>query len=88
MTVETSVYENNFTENEIEVYYIYDPDYKSINRNSVPANLQVPLIIETDFHWNNNDKESIEFNTFFVPVVIEGISFWAEVCLWSPAEGW
>ena len=49
MTVETSVYENNFTENEIEVYYIYDPDYKSINRNSVPANLQVPLIIETDF---------------------------------------
>ena len=39
MTVEVSVYENNFTENDIEVYYIYDPDYKSINRNSVPANL-------------------------------------------------
>ena len=65
MTVETSVYENNFTENEIEVYYIYDPDYKSINRNSVPANLQVPLIIETDFHWNNNDKETFRKHANF-----------------------
>lgn len=57
MTVEVSVYENNFTENDIEVYYIYEIDYKSVNRDSVPANMQVPLIIDTDFHWNNNDKE-------------------------------
>jgi len=57
MTVEMSVYENNFTENDIEVHYIYDIDYKSVNRNSVPANMQVPLIVDTDFHWNNNDKE-------------------------------
>ena len=57
MTVEVSVYGSSFTDNDIEVYYIYDPEYKKVNRNSVPRNLQVPLIIETDFHWENNDKE-------------------------------
>lgn len=60
-----SVYENNFTENDIEVFYIYDPEYKSINRNSVPGNMQVPLIVETDFHWNNNDKEMFRKHSNF-----------------------
>ena len=57
MTVEVSVYGSSFTENDIEVYYIYDPEYKKLNTNSVPRNLQVPLLIETNFHWENNDKE-------------------------------
>jgi len=57
MTVEVSVYGNSFTENEIEVYYIYDPEYRKINRSSVPRNMQVPLLIETDFFWDRNDKE-------------------------------
>lgn len=39
MSVEVSVYGNTFTENEIEVFYIYDPEYKSINRDSVPRNM-------------------------------------------------
>ena len=51
ITVEVSVYGNNFTENDIEVYYIYDPEYKKVNRNSVPRNMQVPLLIETNFFW-------------------------------------
>jgi len=57
MTVEVSVYGSSYTENEIEVYYIYDPEYRKINRNSVPRNMQVPLLIETEFHWDKNDKE-------------------------------
>lgn len=55
LTVEVSVYGNQFTSNDIEVYYIYDPDFISINRKSVTKNLQVPLLIETNFHWENND---------------------------------
>ena len=39
MTVEVSVYGSSFTDNDIEVYYIYDPEYKKVNRNSVPRNL-------------------------------------------------
>ena len=57
MSVEVSVYGSSYTENQIEVYYIYDPEYKSVNRNSVPRNMQVPLLIDTNFYWSNNDKE-------------------------------
>lgn len=57
MTVEVSVYGSSFTENEIEVHYIYDPEYRKINRNSVPRNMQIPLLIETEFFWNNNNRE-------------------------------
>ena len=57
MAVDVSVYGGVFTDNKIEVYYIYDPEYLSINRDSVPRNLQLPLMIETEFHWDNNDIE-------------------------------
>jgi len=56
-TVDVSVYGNQFTENGIQVFYIFDPDFISINRNSVPRNLQVPIIIKTDFHWDRNKYE-------------------------------
>ena len=56
-TVDVSVYGGVFTDNKIEVYYIYDPEYLTINRQSVPRNLQVPLLIETNFHWDNNNPE-------------------------------
>ena len=57
MTVDVSVYGSSFTDNEIEVYYIYDPEFQKVNRNSVPKNMQVPLLIETKFYWEKNDKE-------------------------------
>ena len=57
MTVDVAVYGGQFTDNKLEVYYIYDPEYLSINRDSVPRNLQVPLMIETNFHWDNNNAE-------------------------------
>ena len=57
MTVEVSVYGSSYTDNDIEVYYIYDPEYKKLNRNSVLRNMQVPILIDTNFHWDRNDKE-------------------------------
>lgn len=57
MTVEVSVYGSSFTENDLEVYYIYSPEYRKVNRSSVPRNMQIPLLIETEFFWQNNDKE-------------------------------
>ena len=73
MTVEASVYENNYTENDIEVYYIYDPEYKKINRNSVPRNMQVPLFIETNFFWQNNDKEMFsKYSNFTCKFTLNG----------------
>ena len=32
MTVEVSVYGSLYTENQIEVHYIYDPEYRKVNR--------------------------------------------------------
>ena len=61
-TVEASVFGSQFTENQIEVYYIFEPDFESINRNSVPRNLQVPIIAKTNFHWDKNSYEMFLFN--------------------------
>ena len=65
MTVEVSVYGSSYTENGIEVHYIYDPEYKSVNRNAIPRNLEVPLLIDTNFYWDNNDKEMFQKHANF-----------------------
>ena len=64
-TVEASVFGNQFTENQIEVYYIYEPEFISINRNSVPRNLQVPIIVTTNFFWDKNLYEMFYYNANF-----------------------
>lgn len=56
-TVEASVYNNEFTSNNIQVWYIYDPLFKSISRNSTPINLSLPILVQTDFFWGTNDFE-------------------------------
>jgi len=74
MNVEVSVYGNSFTENEIPVYYIYDPEYKTLNRESVPRNLQVPLLIGTDFFWDRNDKEMFhKYSNFTCRFTLNGV---------------
>lgn len=35
---EVSVYGDSYTDNELEIYYIYDPEYLELNRKSVPKN--------------------------------------------------
>ena len=74
-TVEVSVYGNSFTENKIQVYYIYDPQFISINRNSVPRNLQVPIIVKTNFFWDRNNYDMFAKHANFTCrfVVGEGI---------------
>jgi hypothetical protein len=70
-TVDVSVYGNQFTENNIEVYYIFDPEFISINRNSVPNNLQVPIIVKTNFHWDRNKYEMFaEYGNFTCRYII------------------
>lgn len=49
MTIEASVYENDFTENGIEVYYYQDPIYGKPSIDESPANVENQVFIPTDF---------------------------------------
>lgn len=40
MTIEASVYEGDFTENGIELWYIQDPVYGAPNKDESPANVE------------------------------------------------
>lgn len=40
MYIDASVYENDFTENNVEVYYYEEPDYKELSTDESPANLE------------------------------------------------
>lgn len=53
--IEAAVYNNEFTSNNIQVWYIFDPSFKSISRNSTPINLSLPILVQTDFNWAQND---------------------------------
>jgi hypothetical protein len=55
MTIEASVYEGDFTENGIELFYIQDPVYGVPNIDESPANIENQLFIPTDFK-NTNPK--------------------------------
>lgn len=59
MTVDVSVYGNDFTDSQIEIWYYTEPTVKGINKDSTPRNLEEPILIDTDFHWDKND-----FNRF------------------------
>ena len=56
-TVEASVYNHEFTENNIEVWYIFDPWFKGVSRNQSPKNLALPVLVETEFYWDKNDYD-------------------------------
>ena len=56
MAIEASVTGGSaFTENNIEIWYFEQPDYKSLNIQGAPSNKEKPLFINTDFKWNVND---------------------------------
>lgn len=52
MYIDASVYENSFTENNVEVYYYEEPEYKDILADESPANVEKQIIIRTDFKKN------------------------------------
>lgn len=56
MTLEASVYENDFTENGIEVFYYQDPIYGKPSIDESPANIENQVFIPTDFKNQNTDR--------------------------------
>lgn len=56
-TVEAAVYNRTFTNNNIQVWYIFDPLFKSISRSSTPINLSLPILVQTEFYWGKNDYD-------------------------------
>ena len=56
MTIEGSVYENDFTENNVEIFYYQDPDFKNLSRDESPANQENDIIIDTDFKQNPQER--------------------------------
>lgn len=49
MTVETSVYDDVFTNNNLEVYYAKDLIFQSLSKKNVPNNFNHLLYVDTDF---------------------------------------
>lgn len=56
IVVEAAVYNNEFTENKLTVKYFRTPNYISISRDSIPANLRTSIYIDTDFYWNEPNE--------------------------------
>lgn len=56
LTIEASVYENDFTENGIEVYYYQDPDYGKPSIDESPANIENQVFVPTNFKNQNTDR--------------------------------
>ena len=60
MTVEACVYGNEFTENNIEIWYYDDPIYEDVSEPGNPGNDDKPLYIKTDFKWDVNDLKKFK----------------------------
>jgi hypothetical protein len=56
MYIDASVYENAFTENNVDIYYYEEPEYKDILTDESPANVEKQIIIRTDFKKNPIDR--------------------------------
>lgn len=54
--LDASVYENDFTENNVEVYYYEEPDYKELINDESPANLENQVFVRADFKKNPIDR--------------------------------
>jgi hypothetical protein len=52
INLDASVYENDFTDNGVQLWYYEDPDYKGLNIDESPANVESQVFIETDFKKN------------------------------------
>ena len=74
MTVEVSVYEDDFTEEGLEIWYYQDPTILDSNMVSVPNNLESPLIVDVDFHWDKNNYERFRrYGNFTCRFEVDGV---------------
>ena len=60
LEVEVSVFGDKFTDNNIQVFYYDEPDFRNLNTGGVPANGQDPILIETDFKLDRNPKALLD----------------------------
>lgn len=58
IVVEAAVYNNEFTENNLFVKFFRQPNYLSISRDSIPANLHTLIYVDTDYFWNKPNEYS------------------------------
>ena len=59
INVEVSVYNKDFTDNQISVFFYEELDYKNVFPIRVPANGQDPILIETDFKLSQNSRQTM-----------------------------
>lgn len=43
--LEAAVYESDFTENGLTIWYYEDPDYQGLNQDETPANVEALLFV-------------------------------------------
>jgi len=60
LEVEVSVFNDKYTDNNIEVFYYDEPEFKQLSTGGVPANGQDPILIETDFHLDKNSQKILD----------------------------
>ena len=41
------------------MFYYKAPEFKKLNKDSSPNNIVHPIIVDTDFHWKNNEVSSV-----------------------------
>lgn len=65
MFIDAAVYGstvNDFTDNNVEIYYYEDLDYKELSTDESPANVENQIFIKTDFKKNPTDRLSKHSN--------------------------
>ncbi len=60
LDVEVSVFGNDYTDNDIQVFYYDKPTYTQPSPAGVPANGQDPILIPTDFKLQTNSLEMLK----------------------------
>ena len=60
--IEVSIKGSVFTTSNIQVMYIQNPEYQTLNTLSGTANGLTPVIIPANFNWNNSTMETILTN--------------------------
>lgn len=49
ITIDAAVYEKDFTDDNVEIYYYQEPEYKGLNQDEAPAQTPNEIFVDTDF---------------------------------------
>ena len=59
MNIDASIYGsgvNDFTDNDVQIFYYEDPSFGELSTNESPANLETQIYLTTDFKKNPIDR--------------------------------